>query len=427
MDINFYWIAFGVATFLVVVLAVLIVKGYGILQVRWLNISRLQNLRQRASATSDPIERASLDAITKRCEALRGRWVLGESDLTLIENTRSLVREIAERYHPQSTQPLAEARIEKILNAFLEMKTHILQLTRLRGIREWTRFRLRHLVWLSKAWARKTQWEQTPTVKTVRRIKLIPIVKWIYTALRSLDLVFWSLKMTVFFLYDIVFKVFLIRWYLLVGETAIRVYSDREKDEEISPEELLEDMDALPDQKEFQEAGLTGEVKEQVDASRNALLFHMGSMRWQEARQRYDNLVKDIARIHHPQSERPLYEARLYDLLIGFSRFAEQVVNLNTKPVINKMLRLRLSHLMKVKDATSWALENQLVDLARKYKVGTAVKYSALIYKVFKKGHPGILFKDVAFTLTREAGKRWLLLYLHDKIAVEAHWVYKPK
>jgi hypothetical protein len=427
MQINFYWIAFGFGTVLACVLAVLVVKGYGLLQVRWLNISRLRNLQQRSSDTSDPIERLSLNAITERCEALRGRWVLGEADLALIENTRSLVQQIAEIHHPQSAQPLAEARIEKILNAFLEMKTHILQLTRLRGIREWTRFRLRHLVWLSEAWARKTQWEQTPTVKIVRRFKLIPIVKWIYTALRSLDLVFWSLKMTMFFLYDIVFKVFLIRWTLLVGETAIRVYSDRGQDEDISPEELLEDMGALSEQKEFEESGLTGEVKERVDASRNALLFHMGTMSWQEARQRYDDLVKEIAHVHHPQAERPLYEARLYDLLIGFSRFAEQMVNLNTKPVINKMLKLRLSHLLKVKDATNWALENQLVDLARKYKIGTAVKYSTLIYKAFKKGHPGILFKDAALVLAREAGKRWVLVYLHEKIAVEANWVYKPK
>jgi hypothetical protein len=117
----------------------------------------------------------------------------------------------------------------------------------------------------------------------------------------------------------------------------------------------------------------------------------------------------------------------LYDLLISFSRFAEQIVNLNTKPVVSKMLQLRLSHLLKVKSATDWALENQVADLVRKYKVGTAVKYSALLYKAFKKGHPGILFKDVALTLTREAGKRWLVIYLHDKIAAEAHWVYKPK
>jgi hypothetical protein len=427
MEINYYWIAFGIGAFLVGVLAVLMVKGYGVLQVRWLNISRLHHLRQRAAATSDPIERASLVTITDRCEALRGRWVLGEADLALISNTRGLIQEIAELYHPQSAQPLAEARIEKILDAFLEMKTHILRLTRLRGIREWTRFRLRHLAWLSEAWARKTQLEQTSTVKTVRRIKLIPIVKWIYTVLRSFDLVFWSLKMGMFFLYDIVFKVFLIRWYLLVGETAIQVYGDRTKEEEIPLDELLEDMDALPDQIEFQETGLTGEVKELVDASRSALLFHMGTTSWQGARQRRDDLVKDIARVHYPQAEQPLYEARLYDLLIGFSRFAQQVVNLNTKPVVNKMLKLRLSHLLKVKDAANWALENQLVELARKYKVGTAVKYTALIYKAFKKSHPGILFKDAALVLAREAGKRWVLVYLHDKIAVEANWVYKPK
>ena len=427
MEINLVWIAFGTAALAIFVLAVLTVKGYGFLQIRWLNTSRLRDLKQRAVDTSDPIERQCVTAVVERCEALRGRWVMNEGDLSLIENTRSLVQHIAQLHYPESAQPLAEARIEKILNAFLDMKTHILQLTRLRGIRQWTRFRLRHLVWLSEAWEKKQKLEQTPTVRTIRRIKLGPIIKWAYTALRALDMVFWSLKMAVFFLYDIVFKVFLIRWTLLVGETAIQVYSDHEKDEEVSPEDLLEGMEALPDQKEFHETGLTEEVQALVDASRNDILFYLGSMSWPEARRRYNQLVRDIARAHHPEAERPVYEARLYDLLIGFSRFAEQIVNLNTKPVVNKMLRLRLSHLLKVKDATDWALENQLVELARKYKVGTAVKYSALIYKAFRKGHPGILFKDVALTLTREAGKRWVFIYLHDKIAVEAHWVYKPK
>ena len=55
MEINLYWIALGAAALVVGLLAVLIVKGYGVLQVRWLNISRLQKLKQRASSTSDPI------------------------------------------------------------------------------------------------------------------------------------------------------------------------------------------------------------------------------------------------------------------------------------------------------------------------------------------------------------------------------------
>ena len=427
MEINWIWIAFGVGALLVLGIAVLTVKGYGLLQIRWLNTSRLKDLKKRVTETSDPVEQGCLTLIIERCEALRGRWVMGESDLAVIDNTRNLVEQIAQLHFPESSQPLAEARIEKILKSFLEMKTQLLQLTRLRGIREWTRFRWRHLVWLSEAWARKTQLEQTDAVKTMRRIKLLPVVKWIYTALRSLDLAFWAMKMAVFFLYDIVFKVFLIRWNLMVGETAMRLYGDHENGEDFSPEDLLAEMEALPDQKEFEETGLTPVVKELVGQSRSALMFHVGKMSWQEARQRYDQLVRDIAQAHHPEAQRPLYEARMYDLLIGFSRFAEDIVKLNTKPVVKQMLRLRLSHLMKVKDAADWATANQWIEKARKYKVGTAVKYSALLYKVIKRGHPGLLLKDAALLLTQEAGKRWLWIYFHDKIAVEADWVYKPK
>lgn len=427
MELNWTWIAFGVMALVILGMAVLTAKGYGVLQIRWLNTSRLRDLQQRAAETTDPVERDCLAAIIGRCEALRSRWVMGETDLALIENTRNLVEEIARLHFPVSSQPMAEARIETILKSFLELKTQILQLTRLRGIREWTRFRLRHVVWLSEAWASKTRLEQTKTVQAVRRIKLIPIVKWAYTAFRALDLAFWTLKMSVFFLYDIVFKVFLIRWNLMVGETAMRLYSDHERGGDFSPEQLLEGMEELPDPKEFQASELTPEVRERVRESRNAMLFHPGTLNWSEARKRYDQLVGDIAQAHYPESERPLYEVRLYDLLLGFSRFAEQVVGLNTKPVINQMLRLRLSHVIKVKETADWALENQWVDLARKYKVGTAVKYTAMLYKVFKKGHPGILLKDTALVLAREAGKRWLWIYLHDKIAVEADWVYKPK
>ncbi|NIQ03949.1 MAG: hypothetical protein GWM98_15645 [Nitrospinaceae bacterium] len=427
MEINLGWIAFGTAAFLVGLLAFLTVKGYGVLQVRWLNVSRLREIRQRAASTEESPERRSLQLILEQCESLRARWVLNEGDLSLIENTRRLVEQIAQAHHPQSSQPLAEARIEKILNAFLEMKNHILQLTQLRGIEQWTRFRLRHVVRLSRAWEKKKQWDRSDTVQAARRMKFYPIVKWAYTLTRSMDLVFWSFKMTVFFLYDIVFKIFLIRWYLLAGEVALRTYSDRGGNGEPVPEQWLEDMDTLSAQNEFEEAGLSPNVQGLVADSRKTLQFHLGTVSWPDARKQYTQLVGEIARVHHPEADQPVYEVRLYDLLLGFSRFAEQVVNLNRKPVFNKILQLRLSHFLKIREATHWALENQIADLARKYKVGTAVKYSALFYKAFKKGNPGILFKDVALMLTREGVKRWLLVYLHDKIAVEADWVYRPK
>ena len=47
---------------------------------------------------------------------------------------------------------------------------------------------------------------------------------------------------------------------------------------------------------------------------------------------------------------------------------------------------------------------------------------------VRQKKHPALLFRDFAFTLAGEGCKRWLYLYLHDKIAVETNTLYKiPK
>ena len=139
---------------------------------------------------------------------------------------------------------------------------------------------------------------------------------------------------------------------------------------------------------------------------------------------RLPRLVRDIAGHHHPASEQPLHEARLYDLMQSCARFAGQIVEVQSKPLVGKILNLRLSHLLLVKDTSDWILANPFYEWMKKYRVGQAVKYSTLLYKAFKKSQPGILFKDFAWTLAREAGKRWFSLYLHDKIAAEANFIY---
>ena len=83
-----------------------------------------------------------------------------------------------------------------------------------------------------------------------------------------------------------------------------------------------------------------------------------------------------------------------------------------------------MSHLLKAKETADKVLDSQWFDLLKKYRVGSAVKYSSLAYKAFRRGHPGVLFKDLAYTVLREGGKRWLALYLHGKVAREADRVY---
>ncbi|MFQ5445061.1 MAG: hypothetical protein ACE5EK_10645, partial [Nitrospinales bacterium] len=53
------------------------------------------------------------------------------------------------------------------------------------------------------------------------------------------------------------------------------------------------------------------------------------------------------------------------------------------------------------------------------------LKFSHLLYKAIRRKHPGILFKDFAFFLVKEGGKRWIYFYLHDKIATEVNLIYQ--
>ncbi|CAI2717451.1 hypothetical protein [Nitrospina watsonii] len=419
--------AWGVigAGLLLALLAGLTLKGYGVARIGWLNLSRLKRLRERFDQSADTAEKNALAAVLARCDALRARWVLDESELKVWDHTRALMEAVAAPYHPQSKHPLREARLGRLLNAFLAIRDQADALVRMPGVRPLTQFRLRHLRFFLRAWRKKTDWDASNVGRAARRFKLFFISRWAVAVVRFLDLTFWSAKMAFYFMYDIVFRVLLLRWYLTVGELSINVYQDRDPHHDAPDEDVLKDLDDLPEPEPVAETALPAGVKELVRASRKQILFHTRPLNWTETRAVYRQLVADIARHHHPQSNDPLWEARPYDLLIALSRFAEQIVQLQDQAVLSKLLDMRLSHLLRMKDTTDWVLESQIFNLVRKYKVGTAVKYSTLIYKAFRRGHPGILFRDFAFTVAQEGLKRWLMVTLHGKLALQAHFIYR--
>ena len=422
MENSLSWLA--VVAVLSFVLVLVTIQGYGVMRVGWWNLSRLRELKRLQSETGDPLEAQALASIIRHCEGLRKKWVLGEPDLHLFANTRDFICEIAGHFHPKSEAPLQEARLGALLNAFLQLKIQVQALAEMRGVRRITQFRLRHIAFFSKAWRKKTEWQESRVGRTLSRLHVYFIFKWMSYVWRCLDLIFWSMKMFQYFLYDIVFKVFLIRWYLLVGKLALQVYRDRDEKESELPEDVLPDLEHLEESPPPPETALPDGIRERVKNSRKQILLHPRPLGWAQARDRYQRLVDGIAGYHHPQSERPIHEARLYDLMLSSARFAEQIVELQSKPLIGKTLNLRLSHLNLVRDSSDWIFSSPVYAWLKKYRVGSAVKYSTLLYKAFKKSQPGILFKDFAWTLGREAGKRWLLVYLHDKIALEANIIY---
>lgn len=415
---------FSLAVLFTFLAALVTVKGRGLFQIRGLNLTRLRDLRQLQNSAPNETDRKAFEIIIGHCETLKKKWALDENDLDLNKNTLNLIGEISALYHPDSKNPIEEARIGKALKAFMEIKKRVLTLARMKGIRNLTQFRLRHLYYFSDAWKKKTEWQDSPAGKTARRLKLYPIFKWLYGLFRSMDMAYWSIKMLAYLVYDVVFKVLLVQWYLIVGELALQVYRDEEKDPEIPLDEIFKGLEEMPEPQNLEDQGLPEEIKKISDSSRKNILLDFKFMDRQRVREIYFQLVGDIAAYHHPQSPKPVHEVKLFDLMMGAARFADVLYALESKPVLNKLLGIRVSHIFMVKDAADFIVDHPIMAKLKKYKVGNVLKYSALIYKVFKRKHPGILFKDFAFSLGIEGGKRWFYIYLHDKLALEAHLIY---
>lgn len=410
------------------VLILILIKCFGVIKLLYLNFKWLHKFKQSMQGADDLKKKEALITIINYCQSLNSKWILDESDLHFSNNTSQLIKKIACAYHPNSKTPLEEARIRCVLNAFMELRNHLFALTTFKGIRAITQFRIRHILILSRARKAMKSWQQWKIFIFLNDHGLYPLFRWLFFIIRCLDLTFWAMKMATYILQDIVLKIFLVRWYLVIGELAIQVYSDKVENPEIQIESILDNLDAIPEPENQSKNNLPKKIKKISEASRNEILYHTWSVEWIKVKEIYINLINSIAREHHPNSEQPIYEVKLSGLLASGLHLSEQIATIQTYPFVNKILDLRVSHALMTRDASDFLTNNQVLSWVRKHKLGHIFKYSLLLFKIIQKKHPALLFRDFAFTLAGEGCKRWLYLYLHDKIAVETNTLYKiPK
>jgi hypothetical protein len=417
---NILW-AVGVAISIAIA-AVWAAQRSGLWRVWRRNSEGLAELRRRCDTASDAAEHKAYDALLQWNQNLRARWALQEADLELTERTRELLQHIAAAFHPKAEHPLLQARLGRLPQALLEIKKQMFAWTESPSpqVRRVLRLRLRHALLFVRAWRAKREWEHT----TVHRYRLLRALEWVYTLYRVADLTFWVLKAATEFFRLAVFKEFLLQWYLTVGLQAVQVYGDREAEPEIEGEEILAHLEPVAEP-EMQEDGLPAQLAERVRASRNDILLAVRWIAWNKVKDNYRRLVREIAGFYHPDSPEPLYEMELRQLLIAGGRLAEGLADLEKKPVARALLRLRLAHIFLFKDAMDFLSDHWLVEQLRKYRLHQVARYVPTLFQVFVKRHPGILFKDFAFTLATEAFKRWAFVYVHDTLAREAHLVYR--
>ena len=365
----------------------ILLKGRGLFHLYQFLGSRKQQMKQRQG--SSPQERQALELVRETCSQYRGRNIFSPEDLRFLPDTLSLISQIACIYHPSEKAPLEKARIGKLFAVFQEMNRQIFNVIEIHGLEELARFRLREV--LSKGTVNKSIVFWVPDFLR-RRIRLMMMrTLWVY-----------GLQ--------------------LVGESAIKVYAEYREDEAPEPEVLLAEMDQLQDKSD---PSFPEEVHEIIETSRKNVLFSVKPLVWADMKPLYISLVENISRAWHPESSLPLYEVRVYDLLKSLARYLEWAGKLSQKPVLNKMLGLRVSHIIGVKEVVIPFAGNTLVDWTRKFQVGRAAKWAKTIYKTLQKKQPRVLFHDVAAGIVKEGGKRWLALYFHDKIADETNRLYK--
>ena len=413
----------GVA--LVFLIFILVTRGFGIVKLGYLNFKWLRGLENSKLEVDDRANKEALTVIINHCQIVTSKWILDEPDLNFSNNTHQLIKKIACAYYPDSKFPVEEARIRCVLNAFMELKNHLLVLATWKGIHAVTQFRIRHVLILSRAWKVKASWKQWKVFAFLNKRGLYPLFKWLFFIIRCLDLIFWVMRMVTYIMQDIVFKVFLVRWYLVIGKLAIQVYSDRAVDPDIQFESILDDLDSISESGNERKNDLPEKIKKISEFSRNEILYHTWSVEWVKVKGIYTNLIKSIAREYHPESEQPIYEVKLSELLASGVYFAEQIATIQTYPFLNKILDLRIKHALTTKDTADFLTNSQVLAWVSKHKLTYIFKYSLLLFKAIQRKHPALLFKDFAFTLAGEGCKRWFYLYLHDKITVEINALYR--
>ncbi|MEC7785510.1 MAG: hypothetical protein VX579_01060 [Nitrospinota bacterium] len=361
----------------------------------WLKV-QLVSFNARSGTANSQKEKQAIQETLNACDELQKANL---EEWNFKAETFSLIEKVACIYHPDATAPMEQACLGDICDAVHEANQKVLNIIRLPRINCVTQFRVIQVFEnLNKSLGNKNNNSQKTSL--LRHYFLGPLfLIWQKKIVRSL----------------------LTQWILLIGDGAIKVYRNNIGEGEVEAETILNDWDDLQDEPEL---FLPENVKQIAESSKKKVLFSTTVLSWKQAGQIYFGLANEIARYYNSESSYPLYEVRIFDLLKSAAESLEGIGRLRQKPVLNKLLKIRISQLTKAREITVPLGKNKVFEWTNKFQVGRIAKWSQTLYRTIQKKQPGILFRDVAFGLITEGGKRWLVLYFHDKIAVEANKLY---
>ncbi|MGK0180024.1 MAG: hypothetical protein ACI8PD_001826, partial [Nitrospinales bacterium] len=293
-----------------------LIGGYRLLS--WMK-RRLNLLKERGQKPISEKEQQAIRETLMACERLQN---ISFEEWDFKSATRSLINEIAFIYHPNAKAPIEQARLGDVLEALQEANQKILHVIHLPQVEYVTQFRVAQIFERYKTSPNNPR--DTGPKKSGIKIRLLEslILKWV---VRSL----------------------LVQWVLLVGEAALKVYGGNQEEGEVEAEAILADWEKLSDAPDIP---LPESVKTIVESSKKKIIFSPTAIPWSKVGQIYFTLTDQIARHYHSDSSFPIYEARVCDLLKSVADSLEGIARLGQKPVLNKILKIRISRLTQAKD-----------------------------------------------------------------------------
>lgn len=355
---------------------------------------QLDSFTARGNGTASKKEKQAIQEILSVCDELR-QVSLEEWDFK--SQTYSLVEKIAFAFHPDSPVPVEQARLGDILEAVQAANQKVLNIIHLPRIGAVTQFRVAQIF-------------ENFNVSSKNKDRQKKSGLW--SSLIRPVFLFWQTR---------VVRSLLIQWMLLVGEASLRIYGSNQKDGDVEAEAILGEWENLQDEPD---APLPENVKQIAESSKNKILYSAAPVSWKKAGRIYLSLACQIARHYHPDSSYPICEARVCGLLKAVSNSLEGIGRLGQKPVLSKLLRIRISQLTRARDLALPLGQNKVLEWAGKFQAGRVAKWSRTLCRTAQKKQPGILLRDVVFSLVKEGGKRWLFLYCHGKVAAETNKLF---
>jgi len=419
--IESYWIYFFPPVLILV--AVIYMLGDAYLGANWrAGNKKLKAIQEKHDSSTCEEDKRALQIIIDQAGRIQSKWILDFEDLDIFTSSLKSAKEIAGVYHPDSVNPEEEVRLEKLLNAMLFAKSQVKAWEQNKTVSKLLELRLRHVLFLSEAWEKKKDWDQSSSGRIFHQYKLGSALNWLYMLVRFMDLSFWIMKMFVHLLRDFALKQLLMRWTLLAGETCYQLYRETDKLASDSDEEKIwNDLDGISEPEIPDD--FPADLQRIVDRSRNDLIFETSILSKERAMEIYRELIEDIAKWRHPESIEPLKEARLIDIASSAGRLLEKMETLRSQPLAGRLFQLRVSHILKAKDITDQWRESSVKEWADKYKLGQVSKISSVLFKAIRK-QPGAIIQTAAFELLKEGGKRWFYIYIHGKLSEEAYRTY---